>query len=263
MAGQESFSLFGESMSYTDSSSAQNMYNNEEWCQLLCSLSASSQPPRSILGRDRSGSSGGSSSKASDSPPQLQSPGLVPPELPFEQNGRELGSTTTYLPMPKRLNRQQFKYDFCVFCKNNGEDETFYMSHTLKDDLGRVRCPILYKYICPICGASGPVAHTIKYCPKNRDDRYHSQYASITMLKQMRPSIGMRGQVLEIGQQRHLARQNNSSEVLHNSAWTAGASLPSLTPMIGDLINREQRDMKVRQRDFESYYNNYGLMDRQ
>ncbi len=60
------------------------------------------------------------------------------------------------------------RFDFCVFCKNNGEDEKFYLSHTLKDDFGRVTCPVLYIYICPLCGASGPVAHTIKYCPTNK-----------------------------------------------------------------------------------------------
>ena len=60
------------------------------------------------------------------------------------------------------------KYNFCVFCKNNGEDETFYLSHTLKDELGGVTCPILSVYRCPICGATGAVAHTIKYCPMNK-----------------------------------------------------------------------------------------------
>ena len=27
-------------------------------------------------------------------------------------------------------------FTFCVFCKNNGEDKSFYNSHTLKDDDG-------------------------------------------------------------------------------------------------------------------------------
>ena len=63
------------------------------------------------------------------------------------------------------------QYNFCVFCKNNGEDEKFYMTHTLKDDNGLVRCPVLLNYVCPICGATGKIAHTIRYCPKNKDDR--------------------------------------------------------------------------------------------
>ena len=68
----------------------------------------------------------------------------------------------------RRPNSLKFKFSFCVFCKNNGEDESYYLSHTLKDDHGRVVCPILSAYICPICGASGPIAHTIKYCPENK-----------------------------------------------------------------------------------------------
>ena len=102
-----------------------------------------------------------------------------------------------------------------MFCKNNGEDESFYLNHTLKDDLGRVTCPILSAYTCPICGATGSVAHTIKYCPRNKVSRTScfqliprdlpvfslqeldsesgeplSREASITQLKQMRSSTG-------------------------------------------------------------------------
>jgi len=64
------------------------------------------------------------------------------------------------------------------------------MSHTVKDDLGQVTCPVLSHYICPICSATGPVAHTIKYCPQNKDDHYHDNFASITQLKKMNSSIG-------------------------------------------------------------------------
>ncbi|XP_024891544.1 nanos homolog 3 [Temnothorax curvispinosus] len=54
----------------------------------------------------------------------------------------------------------------CVFCRNNGEEETYYREHLLKDVDGRVRCPVLRAYTCPICGATGDEAHTVKYCPK-------------------------------------------------------------------------------------------------
>jgi len=104
--------------------------------------------------------------------------GLTPSPLPF-------GSTRGGGLRPHRP-----QYNFCVFCKNNGEDEKFYMTHTLKDDNGLIRCPVLMNYVCPICGASGKVAHTIRYCPKNKDDRYHDNFAPITLLKGMRSSTG-------------------------------------------------------------------------
>ena len=55
----------------------------------------------------------------------------------------------------------------CVFCKNNGELPSVYNSHVLKDADGKVTCPILRKYICPLCGTHGDTAHTISYCPQN------------------------------------------------------------------------------------------------
>ena len=45
--------------------------------------------------------------------------------------------------------------------------------HRLKDFYGRVVCPVLRSYVCPICNASGDSAHTIKYCPMgNKDESY-------------------------------------------------------------------------------------------
>lgn len=55
--------------------------------------------------------------------------------------------------------------NFCSFCKNNGEEPVVYMSHPLKDSLGKNACPILRNYVCPKCHESGDYAHTNKYCP--------------------------------------------------------------------------------------------------
>ncbi|GFR61769.1 nanos-like protein [Elysia marginata] len=56
---------------------------------------------------------------------------------------------------------------FCVFCKNNREQPSVFNTHVVKNEKGEVTCPILKKYVCPICKATGKDAHTIKYCPYN------------------------------------------------------------------------------------------------
>ena len=65
------------------------------------------------------------------------------------------------------FNFHTHSFQVCVFCRNNGESESFYTSHYLKDSEGKVTCPVLRAYTCPLCGANGDAAHTIKYCPEN------------------------------------------------------------------------------------------------
>lgn len=53
---------------------------------------------------------------------------------------------------------------FCGFCKKNGEIESFWQGHSLRDANKVVTCPVLKKYKCPKCSETGK--HTASYCPK-------------------------------------------------------------------------------------------------
>ncbi|TPP58133.1 putative nanos RNA binding domain, partial [Fasciola gigantica] len=56
--------------------------------------------------------------------------------------------------------------ELCVFCRNNNEPFEVYTAHKVKDRFGRVTCPVLRQFVCPICRGTGDQAHTIRYCPK-------------------------------------------------------------------------------------------------
>lgn len=69
----------------------------------------------------------------------------------------------------KQIQRGKPEPKVCVFCRNNGAPEEVYGTHILKTADGRVLCPILRAYTCPLCSANGDNAHTIKYCPLSKD----------------------------------------------------------------------------------------------
>lgn len=102
---------------------------------------------------------------------------LILPSSPTPASQGNLNLPLT-MPAPPQQQQQQTSrggnssnggVQVCVFCRNNGETESVYTSHVLKDADGRTSCPILRAYTCPICKANGDNSHTIKYCPLNQN----------------------------------------------------------------------------------------------
>lgn len=50
----------------------------------------------------------------------------------------------------------------CLPSWSNDEES---LVSVLRNAANELECPVLLAYVCPRCGATGPSAHTIKYCP--------------------------------------------------------------------------------------------------
>ncbi|XP_041127858.1 nanos homolog 1-like [Polyodon spathula] len=129
---------------------------------LDCLCPSSSPPPTSILDLEERFSIFSPFQNQSDVLPQDRDSGFGGTFAGFDLFGIERKVRKT---APR--NKQEPK--ICVFCRNNGAPEEVYGSHVLKTPDGRVVCPILRAYTCPLCSANGDNAHTIKYCPLSKD----------------------------------------------------------------------------------------------
>lgn len=98
---------------------------------------------------------------------QSQSPVMQQSPLMYQSPGVQQPPVKSSSPQEKISTHTERRH--CVFCKQNGETKEFYFSHVLKDAKGKVVCPTLRDYVCPICGATGSSAHTISYCPLNKE----------------------------------------------------------------------------------------------
>lgn len=91
---------------------------------------------------------------------------------------KELPSSKTQVDVSKYIEKRvkilksnPNKVIMCSFCKNNGEPEHIWRSHSIKDVYGKVTCPLLKVYKCPACGETGQNAHTITYCKKMKTQK--------------------------------------------------------------------------------------------
>jgi len=57
----------------------------------------------------------------------------------------------------------------CVYCYHlfyDGKPDDNIFGHNLIDENYEVTCPVMSKYKCQLCQATGPKAHTLTFCPK-------------------------------------------------------------------------------------------------
>uniref|UniRef100_A0AAZ3S2C2 Nanos-type domain-containing protein n=1 Tax=Oncorhynchus tshawytscha TaxID=74940 RepID=A0AAZ3S2C2_ONCTS len=76
------------------------------------------------------------------------------PEEVLSPDGR---NTPEEVPSPERK--------FCGFCKYNGQPESVFLSHSIKNQDGDMMCRYLQLSLCPLCGITGAQAATKHHCP--------------------------------------------------------------------------------------------------
>lgn len=135
-----------------------------------------------------SSSSDGTSSPPSSTSMEFNGSPIADSVEPLKASSskRQLPSSKAQAEVISKCIEKNIKYRhinkvlMCSFCKNNGESEVIYRSHSLKDSVGRITCPLLRNYVCPICGESGQNAHTITYCKLFKKSKQTSILANDT-----------------------------------------------------------------------------------
>ena len=86
-----------------------------------------------------------------------------------DQNSAQIQYKLNMQRQRAKMNNEQYsKVRFCIFCQKSGQPIVTQKSHTLRDENGCVICPYLRATLCPLCGATGDDAHTLKYCPSTQ-----------------------------------------------------------------------------------------------
>ncbi|XP_041032895.1 uncharacterized protein LOC121271192 [Carcharodon carcharias] len=101
-----------------------------------------------------------------------QEPGLPALHLWGDKRGEETKCDLTAAQFVGKIRQD---CSVCTFCKQNGESKKVYSSHVLKDANGKIVCPILRGYTCPLCHATGDNAHTKRFCHLLQSN-YRSMY---------------------------------------------------------------------------------------
>ncbi|XP_046915952.2 nanos homolog 2 [Dermatophagoides farinae] len=97
-----------------------------------------------------------SNNKMSENPKKIK-PYWTQPSEPIYPNGN-----VDYISIELMRN---YRGPSCNFCRENGEPFQIWSSHYLRDQNGKLQCPILRSHSCEFCGATGDHAHTRSYCP--------------------------------------------------------------------------------------------------
>lgn len=120
-------------------------------------------------------------------PPPIRPPAIMLRSLlkfnsfppPFKAHGNTMDWVDSSVSVPTSKSNQPFRKSkpravatstYCALCKSNNETGDFYRSHVLYDPFGKVLCPILRKYNCPLCNSGGgDDAHTLGHCPLRKE----------------------------------------------------------------------------------------------
>lgn len=65
------------------------------------------------------------------------------------------------------------KKSFCKVCCDAGKSELEYTNHCVKNNTGKVICPILLSQLCRYCSKNG---HTVSYCPVMAKNKKRESY---------------------------------------------------------------------------------------
>jgi len=138
-------------------------------CDSLSELTMENLEGRPLLGANSSSSEYCFSSEMSYQSTLSYHTDLSSP--PVEDNFRDFQTLLQQTPSSNSRHVRQTNDMYCVLCKRNGETREYYTTHVLKDNRGKVICPVLRKYVCPRCRATEDNAHTLRHCPFTESER--------------------------------------------------------------------------------------------